>query len=122
MLDIILEDLEYILDSIQIISDRINKIKNAQDLVISPDGVTILDSIAMRLQSIGETVKQIDKRDKSLLQKYPETSWQQIIKMRDQISHHYDEIDNVVVYEICINKLPALKTTVQKIIKDLNNN
>ena len=120
MLDEINDELEFILDSLDIISARISKINNPIDLVSSPDGITLLDSIAMRLQSIGETVKHIDKRNKILLQNYPEIEWQEIIRMRDLISHHYDEIDNEIVYNICINKLPVLKTTIEKIIKDLN--
>ncbi|MBE2217370.1 MAG: DUF86 domain-containing protein [Ignavibacteria bacterium] len=120
MLDIIKENLVFILDSIDIISDRIQKLKNADDLVTSADGVTILDSLAMRLQSIGETVKQIEKRDRALLQKYPDTDWQQIIRMRDLISHHYEDIDHEIVYNLCNTHLPQLRSTIKKIITDLN--
>ncbi len=120
MLDIIKENLVFILDSIDIISDRIQKLKNADELVTSTDGVTILDSLAMRLQSIGETVKQIEKRDRAMLQKYPDTDWQQIIRMRDLISHHYEDIDHEIVYNLCKTHLPQLRSTIEKIITDLN--
>lgn len=120
MLDLIEENLKFILDSIDKITERIQKIKSADELVNSPDGVTILDSLAMRLQSIGETVKQIEKRDRSLLPNYPQTDWQQIIRMRDLISHHYEDIDHEIVYNLCITHLPQLKSTIEKIITDLN--
>ena len=122
MHDLIEENLKFILESIDKISDRIQQIKSADELVNSPDGVTILDSLAMRLQSIGETVKQIEKRDTSLLQRYPEMDWQQIIRMRDLISHHYEDIDHEIVYNLCKTHLPQLKSTIEIIITDLNKN
>ncbi len=122
MHDLIEDNLKFILESIDKISDRIQQIKSADELVNSPDGVTILDSLAMRLQSIGETVKQIEKRDTSLLQRYPEMDWQQIIRMRDLISHHYEDIDHEIVYNLCKTHLPQLKSTIEIIITDLNKN
>ncbi len=122
MHDLIEENLKFILESIDKISDRIQQIKSADELVNSPDGVTILDSLAMRLQSIAETVKQIEKRDTSLLQRYPEMDWQQIIRMRDLISHHYEDIDHEIVYNLCKTHLPQLKSTIEIIITDLNKN
>lgn len=120
MLDIIKEDLEFISDSIDIINARFSKIHKPSELVDTPDGVTILDSVTMRLQSIGESVKNITKRKKDFLLPYSEIDWQEIIKFRDFISHHYDEVDHEIVFNICRNKLPVLKTTIEKIIKDLN--
>ncbi len=49
MHDLIEENLKFILESIDKISDRIQQIKSADELINSPDGVTILDSLAMRL-------------------------------------------------------------------------
>lgn len=120
MLDIILEDLEFVLSSIDIIEQRFTKIKNPHDFVLTPDGVTVLDSIILRLQNIGEAVKNINKRDPALLKKYQEVNWTDIIRFRDFVSHNYDEIDHVIVYNLCKDKLQSLKTTIEKIIKDLN--
>jgi uncharacterized protein with HEPN domain len=118
MHDQISEDLKFISDSIEIVNSRFAKIHNPSEFVDSPDGVTLLDSITIRLQSIGESVKNIVKRDKDFLTPYSEIDWQQIIKFRDFISHHYDEIDHEIVYNICKDYLPALKTTIEKIIKE----
>jgi len=118
MLDIILEDLEFISESIDIIEERFAKINNPHDFVLTPDGVTLLDSIIMRLQSIGEAVKNINKRDPVLLIKYQEVNWTDVIRFRDFVSHNYDEIDHVIVYNLCKDKLHSFKTTIEKIIKE----
>ncbi|WP_246839391.1 hypothetical protein [Leptospira licerasiae] len=67
------ERFEFILESISLIETRFNKIRFPDDLINSEDGITILDSIAMRLQAIGDNVKSISKLDPSFLSKYPET-------------------------------------------------
>jgi len=54
--DITLENLRIILESIALIEERFSRINSPADLVLSPDGVLVLDSIAMRLQVVGEIV------------------------------------------------------------------
>jgi uncharacterized protein with HEPN domain len=44
--------------------------------VITPDGVTKLDSISMRLQIIGEMLKKIDKADSNYLVKFKQVDWE----------------------------------------------
>lgn len=67
---------------------------------MTPDGLTMLDASAMRLQAIGETIKNISKKHSELLNQYPGIEWNEIIKMRDLISHHYDDVDNEEVFNI----------------------
>lgn len=58
---VIINKLRLIAESIDIISERFSDVDTPDDFVTSPSGVTKLDSIAMRLQFIGESVKKIDK-------------------------------------------------------------
>ena len=118
---IIRNNLVYILECIDLIEERFRNIKAADDFVLNPFGVTQLDSIAMRLQTIGETVKSIDKRDPGLLKKFTSVDWVEIIRMRDIISHHYRNVDHVVVYNTCKNDIPKLKTVIEVIIIEYNN-
>jgi len=115
--DVIRDNLQIILESIVLVEDRFSKINSADDLVSSADGVFILDGIAMRLQVVGELLKKINKMDKSLLEKYPEIEWDKIIRLRDIVSHHYEKLDHEIIFDICKNHIPKLKTTVSKIIK-----
>ena len=69
-----------------------------------------LDAISMRIQSIGEALKNLNKRENELLLSVADqTYWSQIIKTRDFISHHYVDIDAEIVYDICKNELEELE-------------
>lgn len=115
----LVEKLNLILESIGLIEERFMKISVPDDLVLSPNGVMILDSISMRLQVIGEQVKGIDKLEQQLFTRYPQVHWQNIMRLRDLISHHYQDIDHEMIFSICSNDLPALKSTLVKILGDI---
>ena len=120
--DVLLDQFKSILESTQIIQERFNTIQTAEDFVTSPGGVTILDSIAMRLQVIGEIIKSIDTKHSSFFQNYPLIEWKKIMKLRDLISHHYDIINHEITFDICKNHIPKLETTISQIINDLSKN
>ena len=63
----IIELIDGMLDSIQIIQERVSGIKSANDFLISPDNMFILDGICMKLIFIGESIKTIDKLSKGEL-------------------------------------------------------
>jgi uncharacterized protein with HEPN domain len=64
----------------------------------------------MRLQSIGEALKNIYKTDSQVLEAIaPKNYWSDIIKFQEVISHHYIDINSEVVYEICHDELNDLK-------------
>lgn len=117
MLNAIIKDnMEIILESITIIEERFKIIDTPDMFVNNPEGVLLLDSIAMRLQVIGELTKKIHKIDTSLLDEYTEVEWNKIIKLREIISHHYEMIDHEIIFDICENHIPLLKSTIQKMI------
>lgn len=111
------DNLQSILDSIKIIQERLKNVARADDFMVTPNGVTLLDSIAMRLQVIGELFKNIDKADHSYLKQHKDIEWEKIIRMRDLISHHYDTVNPDVVYDVCVIHLPLLKNTVERMLK-----
>lgn len=65
------------------------------------------------LEIIGEAVKQMPD---SLRNKYPSIEWKSIAGMRDRLIHAYFGIDYDIVWDIVINKIPALKDQVQQIL------
>ena len=73
----------------------------------------------MRLQFIGESLKKIEKADKTFFEKHPDTEWRKIMNMRDFISHHYDMLNHEIIYNICHEFIPELKIQTEKIIKEL---
>ena len=123
MCDPVLRDnLQIILESIELVEERFSKINQADEFVTGPEGVLLLDAISMRLQVIGETVKKISKIESSLFERYPDVEWSKIMRLRDIISHHYEMVDHEIIFDICENHLPELKSTIQKIIRRENQN
>ena len=114
----IIDNLQSILDSIELIEIRFAGIAKSDDFVMNANGVLTLDSICMRLQIIGEILKKINKIDPMIWGKYPQIEWPKIMKLRDIISHHYHHVDHEIIYDICQSNLPALKKIVQQMAKD----
>lgn len=111
----IAELLDFILESLRLISRRFNGVESSDDFLDSDEGLDKLDAISMRLQSIGEALKNLDKREKELLLKVADKEyWSKIIRTREILTHHYIDIDAETIYMICDEKLEELK---QKILK-----
>lgn len=116
------ELLEFILQSLGYIKDRFQSIKSSNDFLAIPNGVEKLDSIAMRLQSIGEAIKNLDKREPEFLLKVADSNyWSKIIRTREIISHHYIGLDEEIIYMICDTQIQELAANIQKIKDSLNN-
>ena len=104
---------DFVLESIRLIRKRFENIHTSDDFLKDDWGLDMLDAISMRLQAIGEALKNLDKRErKHLLQIAPKEYWGQIIKTRDFISHHYVDIDSETVYEICTSELDELEAKI----------
>ena len=114
---VVSDNLQIIFESIILIEERFSKVDVSDKFVTSPEGVLLPDAVAMRLQVIGELTKKIYKIEPSLLEEYPEIEWDKIIKLREIISHHYEMVDHEIIFDICKNHIPILKSTIQKIIE-----
>ena len=118
--ELIREILTQILKSADTILYRFQPVKEVKDFTDSPAGMEKLDSICMQLIAMGESLKNIDKiTDSSLLSEYPEVNWKGAKAMRDIIGHHYFEIDAEVIFDVCKNKLGALRDAVIKMLADI---
>lgn len=117
--DEIIDSLDFIGRSIHLIRERFSIIKRPDDFVITPEGITLLDAIVMRLQVIGESVKQIQKTKPSFLENYSEIEWDKISRFRDLVSHHYENVDYEIVYDICKTHIPKLSEAIAEIKQDL---
>ena len=110
--------IEFMLESVELVEKRFSGIRSAEDFVLSFDGVTLLDSITMRLQVIGEAVRKIQKLDTAFLKSYSDIEWDKLARFRDLVSHHYANVDHEIVFDICKVHIPKLKKTLQKICAD----
>jgi len=107
------ELLNFILESIILIKDRFKPITSSDVFLDNNDGLMRLDAISMRLQSIGEALKNIDKKENEfLLQVADKFYWSKIIKTREILTHHYIDIDAETIYNICDAKLDELEKNI----------
>ncbi len=119
---LVIEILQQISDSVDVILTRFEIVDSKDFFIDTPAGTEKLDSICMQLIAIGESLKNIDKiTNKELLKNYPEVDWKGAKGIRDIISHHYFDLDAEEIYYVCETKLPTLKSTVKKILQDLQN-
>lgn len=116
----IIELLEMILDSIEVIQNRTSHIKCGDDFLLSSDNMFILDGVCMKLIFIGESIKNIDKKTQgTLFCNYPEVPWKYVMKQRDLIAHHYFRIDADSICSTIKEDLPFLYQTLMQIKQDL---
>ena len=114
------ELITYILYAINLIEKRFESIAVSSSFLENDEGLEKLDAISMRLQTIGEALKNILKTDIEMLTKIaPIEYWSTIIKFREIVSHHYIDIDSEIVYEVCHDELKELKQKIEKILNEL---
>ncbi len=118
MLDLLVKDrLLRILESIRLINERTEMLDQPYDLVSSSDSM-LLDSIAMRLQVIGEHVKKINSVDLLIFQEKLQIDPDPIIRFRDFISHHYDKTDYEIIFDIINTNLPFLENQIHNFLSN----
>lgn len=96
-------------------------VKTYMDFMNSMHATILFNSTCMCLQSIGETIKQVDDRTKhKLFALYPSTPWKQIKGMRNILSHEYLSIDPELVLNIVKEELHPLLEDMRKILADID--
>ena len=69
-------------------------------------------AVERELEIIGEALNQLKKLDSSIEINY----YKQIISLRNQIIHSYDNIDNETIWGIVVKHLPILKSEIENLI------
>lgn len=91
-----------------------------RDFLLSDTGMVLFNSTCMCLQTIGETVKQIDNlTEGSLVVNYTDIPWKRIIGLRNILSHEYAAIDPEAIFNTIRIGIPPLLLTVKKMIVDI---
>ena len=69
------------------------------------------------IEIIGEATKKLPK---SLTGKYPDIPWKDMAGMRDKLIHLYFGVDHQLVWKAIKERLPQVKSAIQKILSELN--
>ena len=109
------------LSAIERIQERTKDIRSADDFLLSPEGMTLLDATCMLLIAVGESLRNLDKvTGGKLLPTYPSIPWKKVKGLRDIIAHHYFDVDAGQIYWILSNELTPLQTALQYFVKELS--
>ena len=117
--ELVIATLKSIILSMEQVLKRFEVIQSSLDFIKDDAGLEKLDSICMQLIATGEGLKQVDKlTNGALFSKYPDVDWKKAMGMRDVIAHHYFDMDHETVYLVCKERIPDMKSAVQRILKD----
>jgi uncharacterized protein with HEPN domain len=120
--ELVLEVLSQIHTAAQRIARRFKNVSAAQDFVSSEEGIDKLDGICMQLIVIGESLKNLDRiTNQTLLVRYPQVDWKGTKGIRDVISHHYVDLDEQAVFDVCQKDLPVLIQAIEQIMEEVQN-
>jgi len=96
-------------------------IQSPEDFITTDDGLDKLDSIAMMLIWMGESIKNLEQYGgREFLAAYPDVDWKGAKGTRDILSHHYGDVDAEVVFDICDRYIPSMKMTIERMKQDVN--
>lgn len=92
------------------------------DFLSSPDKIDTFDATCMRLQTIGEVIKNIDNlTNHDLLANYRDIPWKSIIGLRNIISHEYLSVNPEEIFRIVKIHLPKLLPVIVQVKNELNH-
>ncbi|MBI5573981.1 MAG: DUF86 domain-containing protein [Elusimicrobia bacterium] len=73
-----------------------------------------IDAVVRNLEIIGEAVKHISK---DIKQKHKNVNWEDIVGMRNIITHEYFGVDLEIIWKTVKEKLPELKNKIEEILQ-----
>jgi uncharacterized protein with HEPN domain len=76
-----------------------------------------ISAVIRKLEIIGEAAKHIPAR---VRQAHPKLPWNEMARMRDKLIHGYFGVDHQIVWKVVKERLPEVKSSLEKIIADLD--
>ena len=79
---------------------------------------TLQRAFVRSLEIIGEAAKKVPEEWRD---HHPEIEWRAMARMRDRLIHAYFGVDYELVWDVVVTKIPALKVSVERILRDGRN-
>lgn len=118
--ELIRQILSQIIAAVERVLRRFEPVESVDWFLDTEEGLEKLDAICMQLIAVGESLKNLDKvAGEELLKQYPQVDWKGAKGMRDIITHHYFDLDAEAVYDVCVDKLPEMRSVLLQIVTDL---
>lgn len=115
MSDASIDYLRHILDECNYIVSVITKGTTKKELL---ENETLKRALVRSLEIIGETTKKIPDDVKI---KWTNIAWRNMAGMRDRLIHDYMGVNYNIVWDVAKNKIPELKSQIEKVIADEDN-
>lgn len=77
----------------------------------------LLDAVLFNLGVIGEAAKKLPDTAKAAM---PEIEWSDAAKFRDIIAHHYFALDDQIVWDVAVNRIPEILEVAQALLNKLD--
>ena len=97
-------DQEYLLDILEAAKLAVSYTRSVTQEEYLQD-TQLQDSVIRRLEIIGETARRISVE---MHAKFPSIPWKDMIGMRNQMVHEYDDVDLYIVWQTVQHDLPHL--------------
>lgn len=107
--------LEHILDAI----GEIESFTSGLELENFLNNSLYQSAIVRQIEIIGEAANRLTDE---LKEKYEDIEWKGIAGFRNILVHEYYEVDYILVWDIIKIKLPELKQSITKILKEMKEN
>lgn len=105
--------LEHILDAIH----QVEEYTHGLDYESFCTSRLIQDAVIRNVAIIGEAVAHVEN---SLKSSYPNIPWEQIVSMRNIVTHEYFGVDLKLTWEVIQEDIPFLKGEIEKIAREIN--
>ena len=115
-----IETLKNIENSLCEVVEWSRNITSVDNFVTSSTGMILLNALCMKLITVGEEIKNLDRHTGGeLLKHYPAVPWKQIKGLRDIIAHRYFSLDADIILSVIKVDIQPLLVVIRQMKVDL---
>lgn len=106
------EEKKLLLDIRQAIAHIDIHLESQRDFEAFADNITKRRAVERELEIIGEAINNLLKRNAA----FPITSARQIVNLRNRVIHAYDDVDEIILWQVLVNHVPILLQEVERLL------